>query len=113
MTDYPRYLYSMYEGTYVLAQSKINGHKYWIHEDSNRFIYYGTQKRWTVGWSLGKKIGHFYNTDATAVCPHMGNWNYWYWEYKTWITPKPNTNEIFLASGSIKTIQHPFGCYRV
>ena len=93
----------MYEGTYVLAESKINGRKYWIQEDSNHFIYYGTLKRWTVGRSLGEKIGYFYNTDATAVCPHMGNWKYWYWKSETWITPYKN--EIFLASGSMKN--HP------
>ena len=90
--------YSIFEGTYLISDSLVNGNKYWNQEGKGGAIWYDINNYWIVNddrW-LGQSIALLWNSDSTASCPNFGNWHYW--DTNDWITPN-NDDIIFLASG--------------
>ena len=91
--------YSIFEGTYLISDSLVNGNKYWNQEGKGGAIWYDINNYWIVNddrW-LGQSIALLWNSDSTASCPNFGNWHYW--DTNDWITPN-NDDIIFLASGN-------------
>ena len=91
--------HSTFEGTYLISDSLVNGHRYWNQEGKGNAIWYDLNNYWIVDderW-LGQSTGKLWNSDSTASCPNFGKWNYW--DTNDWITPN-NNDIIFLASGN-------------
>ena len=96
--------YSRFEGSYLLSQSKVNGHQYWIQYAKSGAIWYGKNNFWVVTYEsfIGKAQGLLWNPDSAAPCPHIGNWTFWDWHTTSWTTP--NTSDIIFSTSGNYTI---------